>query len=66
MLKLARIDFGAAAPSTESVTLQTLVGHGHAIGYSRIVATNDKLYVIWNDAGADRPTLAGAVMTRKD
>lgn len=60
VLKLARVDFGANTPTRESITLQKLAGHGHAAGYSRIVAADGKLYAIWSDTAGDRPTLAGA------
>ena len=54
---------GVAKPARESITWHALAGHGHASGYSRAVAVNGKLYVLWSDVAGDSPMLAGAVVS---
>ncbi|MGG6461649.1 sialidase family protein [Solilutibacter silvestris] len=66
VLKLARIDFNARNPAIESMTLHTLAGRDRGAGYSRLAAADGKLYVLWSDVAADRPVLAGAVVSPKD
>ncbi len=66
VLKLARVDFDAANPAVESITLHSFAGHGRGTGYSSLAAVDGKLYALWSDVAADRPILAGAVVSRKE